>query len=313
MADALKLVGVVKRYGAHTAVAGLDLVVPKGSVFGLLGQNGAGKTTTIRMVNDILRPDAGTITLFDALKPGQEAARRIGYLPEERGLYPKMKVREVLTFFGELRGVGAAESTRRAAKWLERLGLATWGEHKVQDLSKGMQQKVQFVTAVLHEPELLILDEPWSGLDPLNAEVLLEIVREEKAKGRTIVFSTHQMEQAERLCDEVAILSKAKLVANGPVAKLKRDAARGLKVAVGFDDAAARAAAAGVLADRALIAKLDETPTHIVVELANKDAARPLLEQLVASGAGLRRFEVLEPSLHEIFVERVTATEEAAA
>ena len=176
-----------------------------------------------------------------------------------------------------------------------------------------MQQKVQFVTAVLHEPELLILDEPWSGLDPLNAEVLLEIVREEKAKGRTIVFSTHQMEQAERLCDEVAILSKAKLVANGPVAKLKRDAARGLKVAVGFDDATARAAAAGVLADRALIAKLDETPTHIVVELANKDAARPLLEQLVASGAGLRRFEVLEPSLHEIFVERVTATEEAAA
>src|SRR5690349_7844357 len=161
--SALTCGGLVKRFGNHVAVDGISFEVPRGVIYGILGPNGAGKSTTLRMINDIIAPDAGEIVILGNLRPGSEAARRIGYLPEERGLYPKMRVYEMIAFMGELRGLAAAEAKRRAAAWLERLGLGQWRDNKVGDLSKGMQQKVQFATALIHEPELVILDEPWSG------------------------------------------------------------------------------------------------------------------------------------------------------
>ena len=176
----VELKAVTKRYAGHVAVRELSLSVPRGVIYGLLGPNGAGKTTSIRMINDIVKPDAGTITLFGALPPGRSAQRRIGYLPEERGLYPRMTVRRVLTFLAELRGLPRAEVAPKITRWLERLELGKWIDAKVEALSKGMQQKVQFVATVLHDPDLLILDEPFSGLDPLNADVLRDIVREQK-------------------------------------------------------------------------------------------------------------------------------------
>jgi len=175
MTHALVVRGLVKAFGNHVAVDDISFEVPRGVVYGILGPNGAGKSTTLRMINDIFAPDQGEIVILDHLRPGAEAAQKIGYLPEERGLYPKMKVGEMIEFIGELRGLSRAEAKRRAAAWLDRLGLAQWGKNKVQDLSKGMQQKVQFATALIHEPALVILDEPWSGLDPINAEVLREV------------------------------------------------------------------------------------------------------------------------------------------
>src|SRR5262245_55077094 len=212
---ALRLEGVTKRYGEFTAVGGLSLEIPAGTIWGILGPNGAGKTTTLRMVNDILAPDEGRIELLGGLAPGRAAARRIGYLPEERGLYPKMRVAAALTFFGELRGLTAREARRRAGAWLERLDLGRWARNEVQDLSKGMQQKVQFAAALLHEPELLVLDEPWSGLDPINAEVLRAMVAEQKQAGRSVIFSTHGMEQAEQICDGVTIIARGRKVLDG--------------------------------------------------------------------------------------------------
>ena len=166
---ALRVDRVSKRFGDHQAVRCLSFEIPKGVIFGVLGPNGAGKTTTLRMINDIVAPDSGDIRLFEDMSPGRQAAAKIGYLPEERGLYPKMRVEEMLCFFGQLRGLAGMVARGRARAWLERFGIAQWGNSRVQNLSKGMQQKVQFIAALLHEPELLILDEPWSGLDPVNA------------------------------------------------------------------------------------------------------------------------------------------------
>jgi ABC-2 type transport system ATP-binding protein len=301
---------VVKRFGNHTAVDDLSFTVPAGVIYGVLGPNGAGKTTTLRMLNDIIAPDGGAITLFDSVPPGRDAAPRIGYLPEERGLYPKMKVVDMLRFMAELRGVPRAASKERADRWLDRLGLAQWRGNKVQDLSKGMQQKVQFASALIHEPDLVILDEPWSGLDPINAEVLRKVVLEQKTAGHTVLFSTHLMEQAEKLCDHVCIIARGKKVLDGVLADIKRSAATGRQVALTFATAADRARAdAGPLADRAVAASTrgprpgDDADCE--VELAAGATIDTLLGALVAGKIGLRRFEVVTPTLHDIFVERV--------
>ncbi|HTM20741.1 MAG TPA: ATP-binding cassette domain-containing protein [Kofleriaceae bacterium] len=302
---ALRLDEVTKRYGEFTAVDRLSLEIPAGTIWGILGPNGAGKTTTLRMVNDILAPDQGRIEVLDGLAPGRDAARRIGYLPEERGLYPKMRVAAALTFFGELRGLTGREARRRAGAWLDRLELARWARNKVQDLSKGMQQKVQFAAALIHEPELLVLDEPWSGLDPINAEVLRTMVAEQKAAGRSVIFSTHGMEQAEQICDGVTIIARGRKVLDGRLAAIRREASTGRRVALGFAGAPAAAAAEAVLADAALVRDRRVRRDHLEVELADGAGADALLAALVAAGVGLRRFEVVEPSLHQIFVDRV--------
>jgi ABC-2 type transport system ATP-binding protein len=222
---ALTVHGLVKKYGNHVAVEHVSFEVPRGVVYGILGPNGAGKSTTLRMINDIIAPDAGTITILDGLKPGHDAARQIGYLPEERGLYPKMRVIDMVVFMGELRGLTHGEAKKRAEKWLDRLGLAKWAKNKVQDLSKGMAQKVQFATALIHDPALVILDEPWSGLDPINAEVLHDVVSEIRTQGRTVLFSTHGMEQAEKICDQVLIIARGKKVLDGKLKEIKRASA----------------------------------------------------------------------------------------
>ncbi len=297
---ALSLRGVTKRYGDFTAVDALSVEVERGQIYGVLGPNGAGKTTTLRMVNDIIAPDEGEIRVLGR-PPGREAAVRIGYLPEERGLYPKMRVAALLAFFGELRGLSSGQAKQRAKQWLERMELGAWAAHKVQDLSKGMQQKVQFATALIHEPELLILDEPWSGLDPINAEVLRDIVLEQRDAGRTIVFSTHLMEQAEKICDGVCIIARGRKVVEGPLAEIKREAASGRLVAVAFDGETE----APALSDATIVAGQRERNGYVELELEVGVDPQALLTALLDGGARLRRFEVIEPTLHQIFVDRV--------
>jgi len=306
---ALSVSDIVKQFGNHVAVDGLSFEVARGVVYGILGPNGAGKTTMLRMINDIIAPDRGTIRILDGLAPGLEAARKIGYLPEERGLYPKMRVLDVIEMMGELRGMSRKVARQRAGRWLDRLGLSKWAANKVQDLSKGMQQKVQFVTALLHEPELVILDEPWSGLDPINAEVLREVVDELRDSKRTVLFSTHQMEQAEKVCDGVCIIARGKLVVEGNLRELKTASASEGLIALGFTGAAARDTAAPVLADRTLVA-IEQPPragevADCEVKLAEGATPSKLLAALVGAGVELRLFEVVVPTLHQIFVSKV--------
>jgi ABC-2 type transport system ATP-binding protein len=308
---ALSVAGVIKRFGNHVAVDGVSFEVPRGVVYGILGPNGAGKSTMLRMINDIIAPDAGEIRILDGLKPGAEAARRIGYLPEERGLYPKMKVLDMVVFIGELRGLSHHESKLRAKKWLERLGLDAWMKNKVQDLSKGMAQKVQFATALIHDPPLVILDEPWSGLDPINAEVLREVVEEIRGQGRTVLFSTHGMEQAEKICDHVCIIARGQKVLEGKLKEIKRASAAEGVVALAFSDDASRDKAAGPLEDPKLV--IERKPPRpgehadCEVVLADGVTGHQLLATLLNHDVNLRLFEVVVPTLHDIFVLKVGA------
>jgi ABC-2 type transport system ATP-binding protein len=304
MTSALSIRGVVKKFGNHVAVDNISFEVPRGVIYGILGPNGAGKSTTLRMINDIIAPDRGEIRILGDLTPGIAAARKIGYLPEERGLYPKMKVGEIVEFMGELRGLSRAEAKKRGAAWLERLGLSKWLGNKVQDLSKGMQQKVQFATALLHEPDIVILDEPWSGLDPINAEVLREIVGEIRESGRTVLFSTHQMEQAEKIVDALCIIARGKLVIEGKLRELKAASNEDGWIALAFANDTAEKAAA-LLADASLVTERREAQADDHdVEIKAPDAQK-LLAQLINAGVALRKFEVVEASLHQIFVEKV--------
>jgi ABC-2 type transport system ATP-binding protein len=307
---AVKVERVTKRFGNHVAVAGLSFEVPPGVIYGVLGPNGAGKSTMLRMLNDIIAPDEGTIRLLGGLRPGRAAAPRVGFLPEERGLYPKMRVAEMVAFMGELRGLTAREARRRAAQWLERLGLAAWTTNKVQDLSKGMQQKVQFASTLIHHPDLIILDEPWSGLDPINADVLRDVVRDEAAAGRTVLFSTHLMEQAEQICEQICIIARGEKVLDGRLADIKRAAAEEGRLALRFADEAGRhRAEAGPLADDGLVAvRHPPRPgdhADLEVELAAGADGGRLLAALLGAGIEVHRFEVVTPTLHQIFVDRV--------
>ncbi len=301
---------VTKRFSGHTAVHQLSLDVPGGGIFGLLGPNGAGKSTTIRLIMGILQPDEGRVTLFGSDRGSRRLSERIGYLPEERGLYKKMQVLEHLTFLGEVKGMPRAEARKRALAWLERLGIGAWAQKKVEDLSKGMQQKVQFAGALLHDPELLILDEPFSGLDPVNAQVMKDIVVELARSGRTVLFSTHVMEQAERMCDRIAIIARGEVVVGGTLAQVKADFG-GRHVALGFSHDKQRAAR--IMADRALVASIDDYGAAADLQLAEGADPQALLAALVREGVGLRRFELVEPSLQSIFMARVGADAAVAA
>jgi ABC-2 type transport system ATP-binding protein len=289
----VRLTGVTKRFGGHTAVDRLDLEIPRGSIYGLLGPNGSGKTTTIRMMMGILIPDEGRVELLGG-DPAAEARHRVGYLPEERGVYRRMKVVELLVFLAEIRGVPRATGRRRALDWLERLGLSTWADRKIEDLSKGMQQKVQFIATVLHEPELLVLDEPFSGLDPLNQDVLEVIVLDLHRRGTTVLFSTHLMDQAERLCQRVCLISRSRRVLDGELRELKRRERKGV-VAVAFEGPD------GWL-DGPEVIRREAAPDGAHLILQDGADHQAILRRGVASGAVIHRFELLEPRLHEIFV-----------
>src|SRR3984893_14432052 len=289
---------VTKRFGEFTAVDDLSLSVRAGRIFGLLGPNGAGKTTTIRMIVNITAPDTGRIEIFGRqITP--ELQDRIGYLPEERGLYKKMKVGEQLKFFAELKNVKGKEADARVDHWLVRLKLSEWKNKKTMELSKGMQQKIQFITSVLHDPTLLILDEPFSGLDPVNVELLKEIVLDLKAANKTIIFSTHQMEVAEQICDDICLINRSRKVLDGSISEGKRGFSRhavALRIEGGD----------GVLDDASLVDSIKPHADEIEVLLAEGASAQTLLKRLIDSGATVGKFEMIEPSLNDIFIAKVT-------
>jgi ABC-2 type transport system ATP-binding protein len=296
----LTISGVTKRFDEFTAVDNLSLRVRPGRIFGLIGPNGAGKTTTIRMIVNITAPDEGTIELFGQ-QMSAELQDRIGYLPEERGLYKKMKVVEQLRFFGELKNVKGKKAEEAIDRWLERVKLTEWKTKKASELSKGMQQKIQFIAAVLHDPDLMILDEPFSGLDPVAQELLKEIVLELKAEGKTIIFSTHQMEVAEKICDDICMINKSRKVLDGTL--------REIKSSFGRNSVALRVEGGdGVLADPALVAKVERHSDEIEALLAEGADAQILLQRLMASGATVSKFESVEPSLNDIFIAKVGET-----
>ena len=293
---------VVKRFAGHVAVDGLSLNVPPGVIYGLLGPNGAGKTTTIRMIMNVFVPDEGTVSLFGEPGTGRAHSARIGFLPEERGLYPKMRVLDVLVFLAETKGVDRKTARTQASEWLERFGLSDWRLRKVNDLSKGMQQKVQFISTVLHDPDLLIMDEAFSGLDPVNSEMLRNTVLELRRRGKTILFSTHIMEQAEKLCDHITIIARGKKLIDGTLAEVKQRHG-GRHVSIAFDGQAGPAAR--VFADRRLVATAEDFGQYAELELAPGADAQEILASLVSSGVRLTRFEIVSPSLHKIFVDLV--------
>ena len=307
-APVVDIQNVVKRFAGHTAVRNVSWRVPRGVVYGLLGPNGAGKTTTIRMLLNIIAPDEGRISVFGVPSSTKDITDRVGYLPEERGLYRKMQVRRLLRFLAELKGVSRKVADARIDQWMERLGLRTaekdWGTAKVDDLSRGMQQKVQFIGTLLHDPELIVLDEPFSGLDPINAQALKDTVVELRRSGKTVIFSTHLMDNAERLCDAVCIIARGEVVLDGGVTEVKAQHG-GRHVALSIE---ARNGVANVFDDPSLVRRVNDSNRYLEVELAEGADPQELLRRIVSAGALVQRFELIQPSLHQIFLDRVGAT-----
>ncbi len=309
--DALRLSGVSKRYAHHVAVQSLSLQVPRGSVFGLLGPNGAGKTSTIRMVLNIMAPDEGHIEVLGKASSDPSLVDRLGYLPEERGLYRKMRVRAVLRFLARLKGVPSAGLDARIDQWLERFQLRgaggeDWGAARVDELSRGMQQKVQFIGSLLHEPELVVLDEPFSGLDPINAQALKDTVLEIRQSGRTVIFSTHVMENAERMCDAVCIISRGEKVLDGSVSDVR--STHGARIVSVLLETAPSEAVTAIFKDSTLVQRVNDSNRIVEAELAASADPQQLLIRLISAGARIERFELVRPSLHRIFLEKVGAS-----
>ena len=297
MTLALQLKNVRKAYQGHVAVKGLDLEVPTGSVFGLLGPNGAGKTTSIRMAMDIIGPDAGEVLILG--QKGDRALRnRIGYMPEERGLYQKMIVEELLVFMAELKGVKPAESRRRMMPWLEKLGLGGWHKKKANELSKGMQQKVQFIQTLLHDPEILILDEPTSGLDPVGTNVMRDAMIELSRAGKTLIVSSHQMAVVEQMCDRVVLINKGEKVLDGRVSDIKAGYGKNTLVLAFEGDGSFLKSLPGV-------ASVNDHGRYAEIKLGPGADPQAILKA-ASDKLKITKFEVVEPSLHDIFIERVT-------
>ena len=293
----LRVENVSKHYGDFTAVEDLSFDIEAGRIFGFLGPNGAGKTTTIRMIVGITKPDEGKITLFgeDFTRNLQE---RIGYLPEERGLYKKIKVQEQLRYFAALKGIAQTEADKRIDFWLGRMELSEWKLKKTTDLSKGMQQKIQFISTVLHDPDLLILDEPFSGLDPVNVGFMMDVIDEFKSADKTIIFSTHLMETAERLCKDILLINKSRKVISGSL--------RDVKASFGKNMIALRAKGGeAVLDDKTLVSNIIEHADEKELILAEHADAQKLLVKLIENGARISKFEKIEPSLNDIFIEKI--------
>jgi ABC-2 type transport system ATP-binding protein len=293
---ALELCDVSKSYDQFVAVDHLSLNIPKGSVYGLLGPNGAGKTSSLRMMIGITLPDSGEVRIFGQTFQ-REHLKRIGYLPEERGFYKRMKLGEHLVLLAELQGVPAAEAKRRASEWCNRLQLGEWFDKKVEELSKGMQQKAQFIASVLHDPELLILDEPFSGLDPANAVVLKDVLLELKKAGKTILFSTHRMDTVERLCDAICLVNRGKSVLEGELRSIKsRYGKNNVQMEYEGDGA--------FLQNSELVQSFNNYGNYVEVKLRPGADAQALLKSAM-SRVRLNKFELVEASLEEIFIDVV--------
>ena len=299
----LRVDKVSKRFGDFSAVEDLSFEVRAGRVFGFLGPNGAGKTTTIRMIVGITVPDQGSIELFGR-KFSPAMQDRIGYLPEERGLYKKMKIADQLRYFSALKGVSTADAEKKMDFWLERMNLGDWKKKKTTDLSKGMQQKVQFISTVMHDPDLLILDEPFSGLDPLNVEFLIDVISEFKTQDKTIIFSTHLMETAEKLCHDILLINKSRKVIGGSLREVKESYGKNL-IALRMSGGET------VLSDRAIVAKQTNHADEVIVHLANGTDPQLLLRRLIDDGAIVSKFERVEASLNDIFIDKVRGSHES--
>jgi ABC-2 type transport system ATP-binding protein len=297
----VELAGVTKAYESKVAVRDLSLSIEAGQMFGLLGPNGAGKTSSIRMMMGITMPDSGTVSLFG--KPFErESLERVGYLPEERGLYKKMKVQEQLVFFGRLHGLTATDAEKRAIDWAKRLEIDEALPKKTEELSKGMQQKIQFIGSLLHDPGLIVMDEPFSGLDPVNAKLLEQTLLDLKDEGRAIVFSTHRMDQVEKLCDSICLINKGEAVLSGRVREIKSRYERN-HIIVEFEGSAD-------FLESAEIAEAQNFSGHAEIKLKPHGDAQKLLRE-ASAGATVYRFEMVEPSLEEIFIQTVGGSVDA--
>ncbi|MDP6929680.1 MAG: ATP-binding cassette domain-containing protein [Planctomycetota bacterium] len=295
MEHSLILDHVSKRFGEFTAVDNLSLEIPQGSIYGFLGPNGAGKTTTIRMVMSIFYPDEGTISVLGHPN-AEEIKDRLGYLPEEKGLYKKMKTGEIVAYFGTLKGIPRAEAKRRATDLLVEYGLGDWIDKKCETLSKGMGQKVQLLSTLIHNPDLVILDEPFSGLDPVNMELMRNTILQMKRQGRTVIFSTHVMAQAEEICDFIFLINKGKKVLDGPLAEIRSAGELGIKIDYDGDGS--------ILSQIPGLERINDSGKSAEVFLHPGTDPQAVLAHLVGK-LRIRRFDLREPSLHEIFVRSV--------
>ncbi|MDQ0214745.1 ABC-2 type transport system ATP-binding protein [Oikeobacillus pervagus] len=297
----LQLEKVTKIFGNFTAVDGLSLMIPEGEIFGFLGANGAGKTTTFRMILGLLEPTSGQIT-WNRQTINYSTSPYIGYLPEERGLYPKMKVKDQVVYLARLRGMDKDQAGKEVDRWLERFQIPQYKNKKIEELSKGNQQKIQFITAVVHQPKLLILDEPFSGLDPVNVEQLKQAVLEIKEQGTTIVFSSHRMEHVEELCEHLCIMQKGVPVVHGGLREIKRSfGKKNVTISADFD--------LSFLQECAGVLKYKKTTEGMTLQVEGEEVAQTLFKELHGKGF-VRKFELEEPSLNDIFIEKVGASYE---
>ncbi|MDA0683326.1 MAG: ATP-binding cassette domain-containing protein [Bacteroidetes bacterium] len=297
----LKVQGVTKRYDKVLAVNDVSFEAQPGRILGLLGPNGAGKTTTIRMITYITIPDTGQI-LFGDQRVSPKSQEIMGYLPEERGLYKKMKVGEQLMYFAELKGMPKRDAKEKIRYWLDRMGALDWVSKETNELSKGMQQKIQFVATILHDPKLLILDEPFGGLDPINADLLQDVILELKDAGRTIVFASHRMEQVEQLCDDICLVSRGEIVVNGPLNDIKHQFGKNTVMIdfEGSDDFL------DTLTEDGSVRVNTRSSRHAEIRLLDGTPSKKVLKAALDTVSDITRFELVEPPMREIFVTAVT-------
>jgi ABC-2 type transport system ATP-binding protein len=292
---ALEIKNLSKTFGSLKAVDNVSFTVPEGSIFGLIGRNGAGKTTTIRMMMNIYLPDSGEVILRGT-KVGQEFKDKVGYLPEERGLYKKMKVLETLLYFAELKGKSGKEIEKKALQYLKRFDLSDRKLAKVEDLSKGNQQKIQFIATILHDPDFIILDEPFSGLDPINTNLLKEIILEMKQKGKVIIFSTHLMDFAEKMCDHIAMIDKGQIIVNGSLAEIKQKYSQ-KNVSLNYEGDIS------FLKGHPIVEKMEDFGNSLGIRVNHPSQTQELLKLLVDHNILVKKFNANDISLHEIFIE----------
>lgn len=292
----LEIEGVSKTFDKNQAVKNISLTIPEKSIFGLLGPNGAGKTTLIRMITNIIAPDTGRITLKGETRP-QDRMYKIGYMPEERGLYKKMKVGEQLMYLAQLKNLTKSAAKEKVDYWLKRFDIETWWNKKVEELSKGMQQKIQFISTVIHEPSLIILDEPFSGLDPVNSNLIRNEIYELREQGATIIFSTHRMEQVEQVCEQIALIHKGNKILEGAVDEIKNR----------FKENIYKIEFVGELPDMSEMPfrTYDQKDSEIILQLLDEQSPNDILRFFVEKGTEVHAFNEILPSINEIFINQV--------
>ena len=305
--ELIKCSNVCKSFGEKVALDNVSIEIPKGKIFGLLGPNGAGKTTLIRIINRITIPNSGEV-LFDGRPITQDDVEKIGYLPEERGLYRKMKVGDQAMYFAQLKGMSSRDAAAELKKWFVRFGIESWWNKKVEELSKGMAQKVQFITTVVHKPSLLILDEPFSGFDPVNAQVIREEILRLKEEGSTIILSTHNMESVEELCDNIALINKSHVVISGGVEEIRHKYGNN-NVELIYTSATPLASVEGVFNVLSDVAEGAGERHTAVLEILEGAKSNDAIQQIIAQGVGVNSFKELVPRMNDIFIKLVTEEE----